>query len=212
MNVIPVINCPDRASAEMILASAKAFLPAGERIHVDITDGIFSKHMTWNDPAGWGEMKIPFNLEVHLMVAHPEDCIGSWLSAGAKRIIVHVETLTPGSAQKISMLCRNTGTEMMLASNPETPMEALMPYLTSFSKFLVLAVHPGPAGQQFDPSVIEKIKALKQEGAILIEVDGGMNPETIPLVKDAGANAITSGAYIFNSSDPGKAYEALKKI
>ena len=100
----------------------------------------------------------------------------------------------------------------MLASDPETPIEALRPYFGLFSEFLALAVHPGPAGQSFNLSVIEKIRALKQEGAIMIEVDGGMNPETVKLVKKAGANMVASGAYIFNAPDPQKAYEELKNI
>lgn len=212
MNIIPVINCPDRACAEEKIARAKIFLGAGDWIHVDVTDGVFSKHVTWNDPAGWAKIKNQFNLEAHLMVAHPEDCIESWLTAGAKRIIVHVETITPGSAQNILASCREKGVEAMLASNPDTPVEIIKPYFASFSEFLALAVHPGPAGQAFNPSVIGKIKALKQEGAIMIEVDGGMNLETAKLAKDAGANVIASGAYIFNSPDPQKAYEELKKI
>lgn len=213
MIVIPVINCPDRACAEEKIAVAKTFLHADDWIHIDVTDGIFSKHVTWNDPAGWGDLEIPFNLEVHLMVAHPEDCTESWLDAGAKRIIVHIETVTPESLQVILTACRKKGAETMLASNPDTPIDALEQYFGLLSEFLVLAVHPGPAGQSFNPLVLEKIKALKQEDAIMMEVDGGMNPETAKLAKDAGANVVASGAYIFNaSSDPGKAYEELKKI
>lgn len=212
MIVTPVINCPDRTCVEKKIAVAKKFLHAGDWIHLDMTDGIFSTHETWHDPVAWAKIKIPFNFEVHLMVAHPEDHIASWCAAGAKRIIVHVETITSESAQNILALCREKGVETVLASNPETPTEALRPYLGLFSEFFVLAVHPGPAGQSFDSSVLEKIKFLKREGAIMIEVDGGMNPETVELVKEAGANVVTSGAYIFNASDPEKAYEELKKI
>jgi len=212
MNVIPVINCPDRACAEKIIARAKTFLHNGDWVHIDVTDGVFSKHETWNDPAGWGGMEILFSIEAHLMVAHPEDCVKLWLDAGAKRIIVHVETLTPESARKILTACRERGAEAMLASNPDTPIEKLEPYMNLFSEFLVLAVHPGPAGQPFNPSVLGKIKLLKQEGAIMIEADGGMNPETVKLAKDAGANLVASGAYIFNSQNPKKAYGELEKI
>ena len=212
MNISLVINCPDQTCVERKIAVAKKFLHAGDWVHIDITDGIFSTHTTWNDPATWAGMGIPFDLEVHLMVAHPEDRITSWCAAGAKRIIVHVETMAPESARNILAICREKGAEAMLASSPETPIEALKSYLGLFSDFFVLAVRPGPAGQSFNPSVLEKIKFLKREGAIMIEVDGGMNPETVKLVKDAGANIVASGAYIFNASDPKKAYEELKKI
>ena len=212
MTIIPVINCPDRACAEKTIALARTFLHAGDFVHVDVTDGAFSAHKTLDDPAAWAEMKKTFNLEIHLMVVHPEEHIASWCATGAKRIIVHVETVTPESARKILAACLEKGVETVLASNPETPIETIRPYLGLFSKFLVLAVHPGPAGQLFNPLVLEKIKALKQGGAIMIEVDGGMNHETVKLVKDAGADIATSGAYIFNSSDPQKAYEELKEI
>lgn len=212
MNVIPVINCPDRVCVENIVARAKTFLRAGDWIHLDVTDGVFSTHKTWHDPVAWAEIGSLFNLEVHLMVAHPENYVTSWIDAGAKRVIVHAEAIVPESARKILTACREKKVEAMLASNPDTPIETIKSYIGLFSEFLVLAVHPGPAGQLFNSSVIEKIKILEQEGAIIIEVDGGMNPLTAKLVKDAGANAIASGAYIFNSSDPEKAYKKLRNI
>jgi len=213
MNVIPVINCTDAACVEKTLELARSFLHAGDWVHLDVTDGIFSTHKTWNDPVAWSEMDDQFNLEVHLMVIHPEDYIVPWLDAGAKRIIIHIETITPESVRDILKICSGKGAEIMLASNPNSFFEKdIKQYADLFSEFLVLAVQPGPAGQPFDRSVLEKIKALKQENAIMIEVDGGMNPETVKLVKDAGADAISAGTYIFNSSDPKKAYEELKSI
>ncbi len=215
MDVITVINCPDRACVEEKIAAAKKFMRTDDWIHIDVTDGIFSAHATWHDPAAFAAMGIPFNKEVHLMVARPEDYIAAWRAAGAQRIIVHVETITVASARNILAAAggeKGTGATVMLASNPDTPIEALNPYLGLFSEFLVLAVRPGPAGQSFDPSALEKIKFLKREGAIMIEVDGGMNPETAALVKDAGADTIASGAYIFGSADPAKAYEALRVL
>ena len=125
---------------------------------------------------------------------------------------MHVEVISPESAKNILTACREQGADTVLASNPETPIEEIKPYINLFSKFLALAVHPGPAGQSFNPSVLEKIKSLKREDAIIIEVDGGMNPATAQLAKDAGADMITSGAYIFDSTDPRKAYEELRKI
>jgi ribulose-phosphate 3-epimerase len=212
MNVVSVINCPNRACAEKIIASARIFLRIGDWIHVDVTDGIFSTHKTWNNPAAWSVLKIPFNLEVHLMVVHPEDHITPWLAAGAKKIIVHVEAISPESIKNILSTCHGKGADVTLASNPETSIEKIEPYMNLFSEFLVLAVRPGPAGQLFNPSVLEKIKALKKKNAIMIEVDGGINPATARLAKDAGADIITSGAYIFDSADPQKAYEELRKI
>jgi len=213
MNVIPVINCSDAEHAKETLEHARSFLRTGDWVHLDVTDGIFSTHKTWNDPVAWAEMDNQFNLEVHLMVAHPENHVVPWLDAGAKRIIIHVETITPESVKNIFGICSDKGAEIMLASNPDSFFEThIRQYADLFSEFLVLAVRPGPAGQPFDRSVLEKIKVLKQENAIMIEVDGGMNPETVKLVKDAGADTVAAGTYIFKAPDPKKAYEELKYI
>ena len=100
MKVIPVINCPDVACVQKKLAIAKTFLPDGAMVHVDVTDGSFSAHRTWADPMEWGKLRSPFALEVHLMVDHPEQYVDNWLVAGARRLIVHAETLTPQSMQE----------------------------------------------------------------------------------------------------------------
>lgn len=212
MEVITVINCPDQTCVEEKIAAAKTFLRVGDWIHLDVTDGIFSVHSTWHDPAALATMNIPFNVEVHLMVAHPEDHIAAWLAAGVKRIIVHVETITPGSARNVLAAANAKGASVMLALNPDTSIGSLKPYLDLFSEFLVLAVHPGPAGQSFNSLVLEKIKFLKQKNVRMIEVDGGMNLDTAKLVKEVGADMIASGAYIFGSADREKAYEELRSI
>ncbi len=211
MNIIPVINCPDRACVEKTIAIARNFLGSDDWVHIDVTDGVFSKHATFSDPAAWNDMEIPFNFEVHLMVSHPEDYIAPWLAAEVNRIIVHVESITPESSRDILKACSEKGVKVMLALNPNTPIRELEPYINSFSEFLVLSVSPGPGGQEFNSSVVDKIKILKHEG-VIIEVDGGMNAETALLVKNAGADIIASGSYIFGNVDPKKAYEELKNI
>ena len=212
MKIIPVVNCPDCACVEKTIAIAQGFLRADDWMHIDVTDGVFSEHKTLDDSIMWNNMNTPFNFEVHLMVLHPEEHVMKWIAAGMKRIIIHFETITPETARNILAMCFKKGVEVMLASNPDTPIEMLKPYFDLFSKFLVLAVSPGPGGQVFNPRVIDKIKILKQEGAIIIEVDGGMNPETATLVKNAGADIIASGFYIFENNDPTKAYDELKNV
>jgi ribulose-phosphate 3-epimerase len=101
----------------------------------------------------------------------------------------------------------------MLSSKPESMEEDIAPYLKHFHLFQVLAVQPGPAGQVFLPFVCEKIRFLREESPdAIIEIDGGMNPETARLVKDVGADTIVSSSYIFNAVDPKKAYEELCAI
>jgi ribulose-phosphate 3-epimerase len=213
MKVIPVINCPDAACARGKIEVAKTFLHEGDMVHLDVTDGFFAAHKTWNDPLGWVGLKAPFALEVHLMVNHPEEYADNWLAAGARRLIVHVETLTPQSAHEILSAAAHYPAEVVLSSKPETATEDLAPYMRHFNAFQVLAVQAGPADQKFLPFVCEKIRSLREAAPdATIEVDGGMDPETVRMVKAVGADEITSSHYIFAAADPKKAYEELSAI
>jgi ribulose-phosphate 3-epimerase len=213
MKVIPVINCPDVACVQKKIAIAKTFLPEGDMLHLDVTDGSFAVQKTWADPMEWVRLRVPFPLEVHLMVDHPELYVDDWLVAGARRLIVHAESLTPQSMNEILSVAGRYHVEVMLSSKPESDGEDILPYLKHFHSFQVLAVRPGPAGQEFLPFACEKIRFLREElPDAIIEVDGGMNPETARRVKDIGADTIVSSSYIFNAADPKKAYEALCAI
>jgi len=216
MEVIPVINCPlgDFECVRKKIAEAKKFLKKGDWLHLDVGDGRFTFNKTWRNPAEWAGLKPEFNLEVHLMVENPEKYVEPWLEAGAKRFILHVETMKGGEPTKnIVSRLREKGAEAVLASAPLTPLSKIWPYLKSFSHFQVLAVDPGPAGQKFLPVVLHKIKFLRNFAPnAMIEVDGGMNPETAKLAKAAGANVVASATYIFSDKNPKKAYKKLRKI
>ena len=213
MKVIPVINCPDVACVQKNIAIAKTFLPEGAILHLDVTDGSFATHRTWADPLEWVTLKSPFGLEVHLMVDHPESYVDDWLVAGARRLIVHAESLTLQSMNEILSTVERYHVEIMLSSKPESDVEDILPYLKKFHSFQVLAVQPGPAGQEFLPFVCEKIKFLREEFPdAIIEVDGGMNPETMRQVKEAGADTVVSASYLFSAADPQKAYEELCSV
>jgi len=213
MQIIPVINCGDRGCVEEKLAAAEKFLERGDFLHIDVADGLFAFHKTWNDLAGWAALRPPFALEAHLMVEHPEAWIAPWLAIGARRFVVPVEAIDKDSFRLIAAQCEASRTELMLSSNPETPPEDLTPYLHDISRFQVLCVNPGLAGQKFLPLALLKIKWLKYAlPHAIIEVDGGITPETAKWAKDAGADIAVSASYIFGNKDPEKAYEALKKI
>lgn len=215
MQVIPVINCHDK-DFDCVLAkisAAEKFLKKGDWLHLDASDGRFTLNKSWRNPTQWADLRSEFNLEVHLMVEEPEKQVEAWLAAGAKRLIVHAETITEQTAKSILQRARKRGVEVMLASNPYTTTAELWPYLRLFSHYQVLAVEPGPAGQKFLPNVLSKIKFLRNFAPnAKIEVDGGMTPETAKEVKRAGANVIVSATYIFGSKNPKKAYKELCKI
>ena len=213
MHVIPVVNCPDAECAKAKFAVLKSFYEPGGFVHFDVTDGIFAGHATWETPTGWGTLAEPYLLEAHLMVARPEAHVGPWVAAGAKRLILPVESMKADIADAVLEMAQSHSVPIMLAANPETPVEAFLPYLAQFSMFQILAVHPGPSGQEILSGIPEKIAALRRaKPDAIIEVDGGVNPATARLVKEAGADIIASGSYIFNAPDPKAAYEELKNI
>ncbi|MEK7499798.1 MAG: hypothetical protein AAB649_04295 [Patescibacteria group bacterium] len=114
------------------------------------------------------------------------------------------------NASKILSVCQSGGVEAMLAINPKTQTENLSLHLDAFKYLQLLAVPPGKAGQVFDESIIEKIKFLRAHAPnAIIEVDGGMNPETAKKCHEAGAHLFVSASFILNSSNPEEAYQTL---
>lgn len=224
MHIFPVINCTDAEGARRTITKAQTFLRAGDFVHVDVADGIFTFHKTWNNMAGWAALRPPFRLEVHLMVEHPEKYIEPWLAVGARRFVIPIETLglhgKSGEdafdeiAEKCAARGPERGAQVMLSSNPETPAGEFRPYFHKAWFYQVLAVHPGLAGQKFLPTALNKIKFLRKNApdGIIIEVDGGINPETAKLAKEAGADIAVSANYILNSREPKEAYERLRSI
>ena len=147
MKVIPVLNCEDIECVRKKIEITKTFLADGDLLHLDVTDGSFATHRTWADPLAWVTLRSPFALEVHLMVGHPEEYADNWLVAGARRLIVHVESLNPRSMHTILSLAERYHAEVMLSSKPESEAEDIQPYIKHFHSFQVLAVQPGPRGK-----------------------------------------------------------------
>ncbi|MDP3949011.1 MAG: hypothetical protein Q8Q17_03655 [bacterium] len=210
MEIIPVVNCHDIETARERVAKAGEF---AEWIHLDVSDARFTFNKSWGDYSKWLEVENKLKLEVHLMVEEPEKEIDGWLAAGANRVIVHLEALNKETFSEIKKKTDKKNAELMIAINPETPAKNLMPYFGKVSEFQILAVYPGPAGQKFQTLVTDKIRFLRHElPDATIEVDGGINEETLKLSKSAGANIATSSSYIFNNPEPKAAYETLKSI
>lgn len=218
MIVIPAIN---ETSFEAVKEKVKKAAEFSEWIHIDVVDGVFAPNITWDNAGDLESIKllnfsIPqllnFKFEVHLMVANPEAIIDSWLRTGmVKRVIIHLEAMT--DSVYLLEKCKKYNAECMLAINPGTEVERLYAHASDFKFFQILAVYPGLAGQEFKPEIINKINSLrKQVPSAIIEVDGGITPETAKLVKEAGADILISASYIWNSNNPEKAYEKLMGI
>lgn len=210
MTIIPSINTPDFESAKELISKAVEFV---DWIHIDVGDGIWTPNTTWASPQEFKSLNSLKSLktEVHLMIENPDAAVLPWLEAGAKRIIVHVESVE--DPDSLIEICKTFGGELGLAISPDTDIKELNVYFNKVKFYQILAVTPGLAGQEFNQSVLEKIKFLRKEVPdAIIEVDGGINPETAKLVKKAGANIIVSANYIWNSEEPKVSYQKLLKV
>ncbi len=218
MEVIPVINCSDKACMEKKLGIAPSL--GTEWLHIDVTDGKFAPTRTWATPQEISKLiakgGTEFALEVHLMVERPEDIVGEWLKTGAKRIIVHIESFPSPENPRVQMViekCAEYGAEIMFAIQSSTDIAELIPYLDYTTEVQCLAVPIGPAGGMMDVGTVERVEFLRERSPDLtIEIDGGITLETARAMKTAGADIIASGTYIFENQDPRQAYENLVSL
>jgi ribulose-phosphate 3-epimerase len=185
-------------------------------LHVDIMDGHFVPNITMGPPIVKSIRqctKLP--LDCHLMIESPEKYIDIFQKAGANWISVHCEA--PGVTAETLKKISEHGLKAGIAINPETPVEQLDPYLALADYILVMSVHPGFGGQSFIKSTIQTVATLnlrrkEQNLSFQIEVDGGINAETIGAMGEAGANIFVSGSGIFKSDNYKKTIEELRSI
>jgi len=209
MQLIPTIN---EKNFEEIKKKVALIENLVDWIQFDIADGKFTSYTTWKNPSDLLMLSPFLNFEIHLMVLEPEKIVENWLKIpNVRRIIVHLETITEDSFNQIRELTKKYQKELGLAIESKTPWETIIPYADKIDLVQVLAVSAGPAGQTFELSNLEKIRNIKKKfPQLIVEVDGGVNNETAPLVKSAGADIISSSSYIF--SDLSKVEEKIKEL
>jgi ribulose-phosphate 3-epimerase len=168
-------------------------------IHLDVMDGHFVPNITFGPPiikSIRDRTKLPF--DCHLMIAPADPYLAAFAEAGCDRITVHAEA-GPHLDRSLQAI-RNLGKKAGVALNPSTPPSVIEYVLDRLDLVLLMTVNPGFGGQAFIPAVVEKIarvKALVGDRPIEIEVDGGVAPDTAPLVAKAGATALVAGSAIF---------------
>ena len=184
-------------------------------IHIDVMDGHFVPNITIGPlivKAVRRVTKLP--LDVHLMISNPDPFVEAFVKAGAHILTVHAEAVTHlhRSIQHI----KSAGAKAAVSLNPATPLDALEYVLGDLHMVLLMTVNPGFEGQEFIPEVLPKVRRLRemidQKGLpVDIEVDGGINPETIGLASSAGANVFVAGSAIFYSEDYGRTIRLMRE-
>jgi ribulose-phosphate 3-epimerase len=191
-------------------------LAAGARvIHVDVMDGHFVPQITVGPlvVAALAETVADAGglLEAHLMIERPERVVADYVKAGAQSVTIHAEA-TPHLAYAIDQI-RASGAGAGVAVNPGTPPEVLAEVAASIDLALCMTVNPGWGGQRFIEGSLTKLGRLRAVvgDAVAVEVDGGVDPDTAPACRAAGANVFVAGSAIFDWKDPGEAYLAIAR-
>ncbi|MDK6810416.1 ribulose-phosphate 3-epimerase [Ligilactobacillus agilis] len=186
-----------------------------EYIHIDIMDGHFVNNLTFG--ANVVQALRPYTKQVfdcHLMVTNPEDMLNALKEAGADIVGVHYE-VCPHLHRTLAKI-KELGMKSEVVINPATPVSVIEPVLTMVDQVLVMTVDPGLGGQGFLQEMLEKVSQLaeyKQENGLDfdIEVDGGINDQTIRLAKRAGATVAVAGSYIFKARNPAERLKILQE-
>lgn len=185
-----------------------------DMVHLDVMDGVFVTNMSFGMPIIESlRKKSDMVFDVHLMITKPEKYAKRFIDAGADILTFHLEACEDSGALLDEI--RANGAKSALSIKPATPAEAVFPYLEKCDMILVMTVEPGYGGQSFMPDMLEKVRKIRAEIEkrgldIDIQVDGGLNPETAKLAREAGANVIVAGSSVFKAQDRRAAIDALR--
>jgi ribulose-phosphate 3-epimerase len=186
-----------------------------DMLHFDVMDGIFVNNITFGLPVLQQVRKVTYiTLDVHLMIADPLKYVQRFAESGADIICFHIES-DSDTLETIKTI-RSCGVMAALAIKPATPAESVFEYLPYLDMVLVMTVEPGFGGQSFIPETLDKIRVIRQKITELglnvnVEVDGGINGTTSAAVREAGANVLVSGSYLFAADNMAEAAKALKE-
>ncbi len=185
-----------------------------EWLHIDVMDGVFVDNITYgNNVVAAIRDKSDIFFDTHLMVTDPTRLIPLFAKAGSDMLTIHIES-NGDTAENLKAI-RANNMKAGLSVKPGTPIEEVYPYLPLCDMILVMTVEPGYGGQGFIPYCADKVKTLRkycnEKGIeIDIQVDGGINADTADIVKEAGANVLVAGTYLFKAEDMRKAAELIR--
>jgi ribulose-phosphate 3-epimerase len=203
--IAPSILAADFGQLNKEIASIEEF---ADMLHVDLMDHHFVPNLTFGAPViRCIKTKLP--MDCHLMVENPEQYLEELAEIGVASVTVHAEA-TPHLHKVLSQV-KELGMKAAVAINPATSIEMVEEVLPMLDMILVMSVNPGFGGQKFLDLALGKIRELKKiKPDLLVQVDGGINAETARLCREAGADVLVAGSYVFKAADKKAAIESLK--
>jgi len=228
IEIIPAIIAEDFQELKKKIRLVEPYV---DWVHIDIMDGKFVPYSTWSEPKKLKDINTNLKIETHLMILDPFKTVDDCLRAEASRVIIHWESLKSnpeGQLKKITEKVKSYKSQIPepqrrvkkriyplrlgVALNPETPWQEIKAFVKNLDLVLLMGVNPGRSGQSFREEILPKIKTLREFSADLnIEVDGGVKPENVRKIIEAGANILVVGSAIFEARDIKMAIEGLRQ-
>lgn len=183
-------------------------------LHFDVMDGVFVDNISFGLPVLKCIDKDCDNfLDVHLMIENPEKYVEKFCDFGGDLVNFHIEATK--NPQMCIDLIKQKGKMVGISVKPNTPVSSVFEYLNQIDMVLVMTVEPGFGGQAFMESTVEKVREVRAEIIrrglnVHVQVDGGINEKTAKIVKNAGADVLVSGSYIFGATDINQAVNSLR--
>jgi ribulose-phosphate 3-epimerase len=184
-------------------------------LHIDVMDAHFVPNLTLGLPVVEALLKatsVP--LDCHLMIDDPDRWAVGYAEAGVYNVTVHIEAADDPVA--LARDLRAAGARAGLSVKPATPLEPYLELLRHYDTLLVMSVEPGFGGQEFLPAVLDKVRTARRlvdtgHLTVLVEIDGGINAETIEAAAEAGVDCFVAGSAVYGAEDPARAVQALRQ-
>jgi ribulose-phosphate 3-epimerase len=208
---------PSLLSADFArLAEAAAAVPGSDWLHVDVMDNHFVPNLTIGLPVVQALRKATdLPLDCHLMIDDPDRWAPPYAEAGARNVTVHAEAAADPAT--LARDLRAAGALAGLAIKPGTPLEPYLELLRGYDTLLVMTVEPGFGGQEFLTEALPKVREARRRVesghlTLAIEVDGGVNEDTIAAAAEAGADVFVAGSAVYHADDPDRAVRELREL